>query len=606
MKRTTKIKFSVFGVFTIAVPWICISWKRWPDCLVDFGRELYIPWQINQGKVLYKDLYHYFGPLAQYFHAFLFKYFGTSLWVLIVTNFVNLFIIAFVIYCIFDFLWGSFTAFVAICIFLGIFAFGRYSYFGNYNYICPYSHELIYGLTLSLIGLLVIGHWLKRSKLIYLAIIGLLTGLIFLTKVEIFMAFEVSFISAFILNIIYEKSSPLIIVKRLLTVVLFAVIPIGGFFFYLLRYLTLPEQLTQFLFVIKSFNMSNIAFYKGISGFDDPLKNLFLVFKSLMYYLSSILVLGTLSYLVSRIKNKRERLLLISFLGIGWILIAGRIPVTSIWLAGRGIPVVLLIFVLIKWHQFFKERSLNISKIIFEIVLSLYCLILTFKILLYVTPGHYGFVLAMPGALFLGTLLTKHIPYLCRKVFYPKIFRILAALFILGVVLVHFRYCKLNYQRINYQISQGNDSFFAQDPNVSQAPGTVNNIVRWIKENTSITDTVVVMPEGVIINYLSRRTNPIPMVSFDPGLVVLIGEDKIIDLLRKAMPDYVIFINRSMSEYGPSSFGFNYGQKIYQWVIHHYENVVLFYFEISSKPSSPMGNSNIPLALIMKKKIGLK
>ncbi|OGW84335.1 MAG: hypothetical protein A2987_06880 [Omnitrophica bacterium RIFCSPLOWO2_01_FULL_45_10] len=26
-----------------------LSWRKWPDLMVDFGRELYVPWQLNEG-----------------------------------------------------------------------------------------------------------------------------------------------------------------------------------------------------------------------------------------------------------------------------------------------------------------------------------------------------------------------------------------------------------------------------------------------------------------------------------------------------------------------------------------------------------------------------
>ena len=67
------------------------SWRKWPDLLVDFGQQLYIPWQLASGKLLYKDIVILHGPLSQYFNAFWFKLFGPSLTVLI---FVNLAILA--------------------------------------------------------------------------------------------------------------------------------------------------------------------------------------------------------------------------------------------------------------------------------------------------------------------------------------------------------------------------------------------------------------------------------------------------------------------------------------------------------------------------------
>jgi hypothetical protein len=54
-----------------------LSWRKWPDLLVDFGEQLYLPWRISEGSVLYRDvMYLTGGPLSQYYHAALFKVFG--------------------------------------------------------------------------------------------------------------------------------------------------------------------------------------------------------------------------------------------------------------------------------------------------------------------------------------------------------------------------------------------------------------------------------------------------------------------------------------------------------------------------------------------------
>ena len=32
------------------------TWRTWPDPIVDFGRELYVPWSLLEGQRLYADL----------------------------------------------------------------------------------------------------------------------------------------------------------------------------------------------------------------------------------------------------------------------------------------------------------------------------------------------------------------------------------------------------------------------------------------------------------------------------------------------------------------------------------------------------------------------
>src|SRR5437763_5153428 len=68
--------------------YIAVSWRRWPDPLVDFGRELYIPWRISEGAVLYREVDDFYGPLSQHFNAILFRIFGSGMMVLVTSNIV--------------------------------------------------------------------------------------------------------------------------------------------------------------------------------------------------------------------------------------------------------------------------------------------------------------------------------------------------------------------------------------------------------------------------------------------------------------------------------------------------------------------------------------
>ena len=67
--------FLLFMLFIALAFW---SWRKWLDILVDFGHELYIPWQWASGKVLFRDIVFFNGPFSQYFNALIFYLFGTS------------------------------------------------------------------------------------------------------------------------------------------------------------------------------------------------------------------------------------------------------------------------------------------------------------------------------------------------------------------------------------------------------------------------------------------------------------------------------------------------------------------------------------------------
>src|SRR5258708_1877643 len=63
-----------------------VSWQKWVNITVDYGRELYTPWLISGGSVLYKDVASLYGPLPPYCNALLFKVFGVSIMTLAVFN----------------------------------------------------------------------------------------------------------------------------------------------------------------------------------------------------------------------------------------------------------------------------------------------------------------------------------------------------------------------------------------------------------------------------------------------------------------------------------------------------------------------------------------
>ena len=176
----------VIGLAAVAMMWW--TWGRWPDVVVDFGRELYIPWRLTEGDVLYRDLAYFNGPLSPYVNAVWFRVFGVSLRVLALANFAIAGGILLLLYRMLSQVGSRTSAFVACLTFVLLFGFSRYSIVGNYNYICPYSHEMTHGLGLSMAALYFVGRYARDGKLPDVALCGACVGFAFLTKPEIFAA----------------------------------------------------------------------------------------------------------------------------------------------------------------------------------------------------------------------------------------------------------------------------------------------------------------------------------------------------------------------------------------------------------------------------------
>jgi hypothetical protein len=53
-----------------------MSRRRWPDVLVDYGTQLYVPWRVG-GRNPYRDIHCLYGPLSMYVNASLFALFAS-------------------------------------------------------------------------------------------------------------------------------------------------------------------------------------------------------------------------------------------------------------------------------------------------------------------------------------------------------------------------------------------------------------------------------------------------------------------------------------------------------------------------------------------------
>jgi hypothetical protein len=58
------------------------TWAHWGNLTIDSGHEMYVPAELAQGKLLYRDVWFMYGPLAPYFNSLLFRLFGMQLNVL--------------------------------------------------------------------------------------------------------------------------------------------------------------------------------------------------------------------------------------------------------------------------------------------------------------------------------------------------------------------------------------------------------------------------------------------------------------------------------------------------------------------------------------------
>jgi len=550
-----------------------LSWFKWPDVLVDYGRELYVPWQITQGKVLYADINHLYGPLSHYFNALLFQIFGTGISTLAYFNIVITILITSIIYTLIKSSFGDLIATIAGICFLVIFAFSQYTGYSNYNFICPYSHEITYGIFLFFLALFILKKYLVEPSLIYTALIGFILGLIFLTKVEIFIAAFISFLSGFIF--IFWQLKPLYPRKYLLNLILFFFLPIILFFIYFSLHMPLIDAFNSIIASCRNIfidTLANNIYYQHISGFDNPSQSISLMIKYTFGYLIFFIFIGLISYLFTRLSQKKLAygiIVIISALIILFIFF-GLFPINWIAIA-RPYPVFILLLLSFLINNLIKNREdkILVAQYLPFVLLVLFSLLLLLKMILNVRLYHYGFALAMPASLVMIILLLYYLPALISRWGNKTVFMGFTGLFIFLALLFYFNKTMHFYYAKNYPISEGRDRFLT-----FSNPGLiVNEALGQISKLMSANDTLVVMPDGVMLNYLSRKRNPSRYFEFTPNFVEATGEEKIINEFSLNPPSFIILSKKDTSEHGAKYFGANYAHNIYSWIINNYDKV---------------------------------
>jgi hypothetical protein len=114
-------------------------------------------------------------------------------------------------------------------------------------------------------------------------------------------------------------------------------------------------------------------------------------------------------------------------------------------------------------------------------------------------------------------------------------------------------------------VGSGRDQFFAFEPQTDATGAMVNWTVEQLRD-VPRQATLLVLPEGVMINYLARRINPVPTWNGS------IPEEIYVKQLQATPPDYIVFISRDLREFGIKRFGDegNQGHEIMKWVVANY------------------------------------
>ena len=554
------------------------SWRRWPHVLVDYGLQLYTPWQLSEGKVLYRDVaYLAGGPLSQYFHALMFTVFGVSFSTLIYTSLAVLVGFVLLLYRLFARAADEFTAFLVCLVTLGGFAFSQVIGTGNYNYVTPYTYEAFHGLVLSVVALGCLWRWIEAKKDVWAWTAGVCAGGVFLTKPDLFLALAAALAVAVLIARAQGGEGRPRGFRWLWLLVMGLASPSVLFVVYYSAVWNFKEGLkavvAAWLPLLTTSAAENLYYRHGM-GLDQPLFNLEGIALSTLGLLVALAFLAVCARFLNR--NKLASLALGALLMVALYWVYERVN----WgMCGWVFwPTVLFGAGYAGWRWWGSRHTPEGVVWVFPLLWSVFALGLMPKMGLFTRITHYGFYLGMPAAVFVVYELSWLLPReLERFQVNTKIFRVLAAAFLAVGLLQLTRQSEKFYALKYLPVGSGGDRILTPDQNHDAYGIGTKLVLAWLQYHTSPTNTLAVLPEGNMINYLSRLPNPTPYTVFSLPEVRAFGETNMLKALEAHSPDYVVVVHRDASEYGVKFFGQDpaYGYEIMQWVRTNYSAVRL-------------------------------
>ncbi len=559
-------------VVVVGVLMLLLSWRRWADLIIDYGREVYVPWQLSQGSLLYRDVSSFYGPLSSYWNSVLFRVFGESLSSIQFFNILLIAVLAYFIYRLFEREDDKLTPAAVSIVFLVLFALGKHFNLGSYNYVAPYSHELVHGLFLSFAAIYALRLYVRSNKAVWIFLAGLLTGLVLLTKMEVAISAVLAIFPGFAFAL-WRRGEGERILRRFALLVAGAALPVLLFIGYFSIYMG-PVDAFRSVFsswtVVAGTNISSSKFYKAVTGLDKLQENINGMLVAASWFLFLLIPL-TINYLLRKNAFARKYGGLFSFVAVGGIMayFRARIPWDLIF---WPLPLFMAAIAAFYGLKLLTGRSEEPSRDIPLFALSVFSGALLLKIVFITRIYGYGFVLAMPATLLVIYFLMSEIPEgLSRRWAGGTIFRYSVFAAVCVLVSVYAVKSYRLYSMMDYAVGEGGDTIIASGHYGGKG---VDILLEQIDKVMAPEDDFVIMPEGVLLNYLSRRKNPTEFITFLPTDMTIYGEDRLLSALQTTNPDYIILISRDTIEYGVHYLGQGYGDNIFNFVKNGYSDVV--------------------------------
>ena len=438
---------------------------------------------------------------------------------------------------------------------LGAFAFGQYAGIANFNYVTPYHHFQTHGLVLSLAMLLALDRAARGGGRLALVAAGSCLGAVFLTKAELFVPALATAGAAFAGRIAGVWGEPRRGVGDLLACGLAALVPIAGFA--LLLGAQMPwDQALRGLAGNWAYVHGALSdpFYRSGAGLDDLSGNASRAGLALLAIVAFAGVAAGLDRAGHTLPRPRLvglalaaallAMLLVGSAWLPWLHLARALPFTSL---------AAVLWIGVRWVR--RSEGQERERAFLALLFSVYATTLLAKLGLTARFHQYGFVLAMPATLLLVAAGVHALPSALRARYGGgAIARALCVALLVGGVGFLFALSQRHYALKHLEVGRGSDAILAKGPESTPRPQRIAQTLGDLEVRMGPADTLLVLPEGIGLNYWLRRVNPTRFNLFLPTEIQAFGEDLMLAELTAHAPDFVVLLHRPSREFGPGPY----------------------------------------------------
>ena len=567
-------KCLVFAVLAFAgFEMASMSWLKWSDLLIDYGEEVYLTWQVSEGKVLYRDLAQVHGPLSIYTHALIFNIFGPGLLTLALFNMAIVAGLCWIIYNLIRNYSDRATATLCAIAFITLFAFGQYQGGGNYNFIGPYVYELSHGVALGFLSINMISLYFTSKSQTHLALAYFFSGLVFLTKPELFAAAIAAVGFGTVVSHLLDGLERSAWIRSFLTGLGALIIGPLIFFIYFSFHMPPGQALislfTPWINVMKA-GPQDFPYYQWVTGLGNASSNLLLLLK----YFGLGALIFFLILAANRMADRLPLSLNLARIALGILtsallyLLIQQFPLLELL---RPLPLILALLLAFYLASIFKRRKHDQGRELTIVTFAVFSLCCLLKIILNVHIFHYGFALALPGTLLVLSCFLYEIP--ANPVLIPGsrlFYRAAAPALVLLIIFSHVSLQHMVYQLKTLPIGTGRDTIIEYDPSFEPRGTLVTEAIQYIQTHLEPGQGIATIPSGNMINYLTRHPNPLKIHNFNALLEQIVGDSNFLENIRSVDPEYILFVEEDPIGLRARFFGQDYAQKTYQWIRANY------------------------------------